>query len=112
MTQHMQSPCESIIFITHVDADDAYLKIWGQLDKQAATAIEHYIYPLAEQFNQGYGCPSKVNRLTIDILCCARFGTDGFYRARILSIRPDGMIVVQFIDYGYIEVVSPNEIHS
>ncbi|XP_050460512.1 maternal protein tudor-like isoform X2 [Cataglyphis hispanica] len=110
MTQHMQS-LESVIFITHVEADDMYLKIWGQLDKQAATSVEHYIYPLIERFNQGYGCPSKSNRLSIGTLCCARFQSDGYYRAKILGIRPDGMIIVQFIDYGNVEILSPNEIH-
>lgn len=109
MTQ--QSPNEIVIFITHVEADDVYLKIWGQLDKPAATAVEHYIYPLIKQFNQGYGCPSKTTRLFVGTLCCARFQSDGYYRAKILNVRPDGMIVVQFIDYGNVEIVSPNEIH-
>lgn len=111
MTQHTQSSLDSVIFITHVEADDMYLKIWGQLDKQAATSVEHYIYPLIERFNQGYGCPSKSNRLNVGTLCCARFQSDGYYRAKVLGIRPDGMIVVQFIDYGNVEVLSPNEIH-
>ncbi|KMQ89277.1 maternal protein tudor [Lasius niger] len=107
----MQSSYESVIFITHVEADEVYLKIWGQLDKQAATSVEHYIYPLVKQFNQGYGCPSKNSRLIIGTLCCARFQSDGYYRAKVLNVRPDGMVVVQFIDYGNVEVLSPNEIH-
>ncbi|XP_071555768.1 protein tudor isoform X1 [Temnothorax nylanderi] len=109
MTQQPSS--EVVVFVTHVEPDDIYLKIWGQMDKQAATAIEHYIYPLVEQFNQGYGCPSKGNRLIVGTLCCARFQTEGYYRAKILSVRPDGMIVIQFIDYGNIEVLPPNEVH-
>jgi len=109
MTQQPSS--ELIVFVTHVEPDDVYLKIWGQMDKQAATTIEHYIYPLIEQFNQGYGCASKTNRLIVGTLCCARFQTEGYYRAKIVNVRPDGMIVVQFIDYGNVEVLSPNEIH-
>ncbi|XP_012059363.1 PREDICTED: maternal protein tudor-like [Atta cephalotes] len=81
------------------------------MDKQAATAIEQYIFPLIEQFNQGYGCPSKTNRLMVGSLCCARFRTEGYYRAKIVSVRPDGMIVVQFIDYGNMEALSLNDIH-
>lgn len=104
-------PFENVIFVTHVEADGIYLKIWGQLDKQAATAVEHYIYPLTEQFNQGYGCPSKLSRLAIGAFCCARFQSDGYYRAKILGIRTDGMIVVQFIDYGNVELLPLNEIH-
>ncbi|KAL0117558.1 hypothetical protein PUN28_010395 [Cardiocondyla obscurior] len=109
MTQQLSS--ELVIFVTHVEPDDIYLKIWGQTDKQAATTVEHYIYPLIEQFKQGYGCPSKANRLIVGTLCCARFQTEGYYRAKVLNIRSDGMIVVQFIDYGNVEILPPNEIH-
>lgn len=109
MTQQPSS--EFVIFVTHVEPDDIYLKIWGQMDKQAATAVEHYIYPLIEQFNQGFGCPSKANRLLVGTVCCARFHTEGYYRAKILNVRPDGMIVVQFIDYGNVEILSLNDIH-
>ena len=76
-----QSTSELVVYITHVEPDDIYLKIWAQMDKQAATAIEQYIFPLIEQFNQGYGCPSKTNRLMVGSLCCARFRTEGYYRA-------------------------------
>ncbi|XP_011690886.1 PREDICTED: maternal protein tudor isoform X2 [Wasmannia auropunctata] len=110
MTQQPSSS-ECFIFVTHVEPDDIYLKIWGQVDKQAATAIEHYIYPLIDQFNQGYGCPTKASRLIPGTLCCARFQTEGYYRAKILNVRPDGMIVVHFIDYGNVEVLLPNDIH-
>lgn len=109
MTQQPSS--EHVIFVTHVEPDDVYLKIWGQLDKQTATAVEHHIYPLIEQFNQGYGCPSKGSRVIVGTLCCARFQTEGYYRAKILNVRSDGMIVVQFIDYGNVEILSPNDIH-
>ncbi|XP_028046299.1 maternal protein tudor isoform X2 [Monomorium pharaonis] len=108
---NMNQQPSSVLFVTHVEPDDIYLKIWGQMDKQAATAVEHYIYPLVEQFNQGYGCPPKANRLIIGTLCCARFRNEGYYRAKILNIRPDGIIVVQFIDYGNVENILPNEIH-
>ncbi|KYN20203.1 Maternal protein tudor [Trachymyrmex cornetzi] len=106
-----QSTSELIVYVTHVEPDDIYLKIWAQVDKQAATAIEQYILPLIEQFNQGYGCPSKTNRLMVGSLCCARFRTEGYYRAKIVSVRPDGMIIVQFIDYGNMEALSLNDIH-
>ncbi|XP_018353793.1 PREDICTED: maternal protein tudor-like isoform X3 [Trachymyrmex septentrionalis] len=106
-----QSTSELVIYVTHVEADDIYLKIWAQVDRQAGIAIEQYIFPLIEQFNQGYGCPSKTNRLMVGSLCCARFQTEGYYRAKIVSVRPDGMIVVQFIDYGNIQTLSLNDIH-
>jgi len=111
MSQHMQPSSEAIVFVTHVEAENPYLKIWGQLDKQTATCVERQIYPLVEQFSQGYGCPSKANRLMIGALCCARFQADGYYRAKILDVHPDGMVIVQFIDYGNVEIVPPNEVH-
>lgn len=106
----MQPSPEFIIFITHIEPDDTYLKIWGQVDKSNASLVERHIYSLIEHFNQGYVSPSKANRL-IGALCCARFQTDGYYRAKILSIRPNNTIVVQFIDYGNIEILSPNDVH-
>ncbi|KAG5320463.1 TUD protein, partial [Pseudoatta argentina] len=106
-----QSTSELVVYITHVEPDNIYLKIWAQMDRQTAIAIEQYIFPLIEQFNQGYGCPSKTNRLMVGTLCCAKFQTEGYYRAKIISIRPDGMIVVQFIDYGNMEAISLNDIH-
>ncbi|XP_012223207.2 maternal protein tudor isoform X2 [Linepithema humile] len=106
----MQPSSEFVIFVTHVEPDDTYLKIWGQVDKSNAALVERQIYSLIEHFNQGYVSSSKANRL-IGSLCCARFQTDGYYRAKILSIRPDNMMVVQFIDYGNIEILSPNDVH-
>lgn len=110
MNQHLAST-DLIIFVTHVEANDIYLKIWGQLDKQAATCVERFIHPLVPQFSQGYGCPSSLNKVPIGALCCAKFQTDGYYRARILNVQPNGTIVVHFVDYGNIEVLQPNEIH-
>ncbi|XP_019700708.2 maternal protein tudor isoform X3 [Harpegnathos saltator] len=104
-------PTETIIFVTHVESDREYLKIWGQQDTHTATCVERFIYPLVEQFSQGYGRPSKSNPPMIGALCCGRFKNDGYYRAKILDIRRDGMIVVHFIDYGNIEILPPNDVH-
>ncbi|XP_076177543.1 protein tudor isoform X2 [Ptiloglossa arizonensis] len=70
------------------------------------------ILPLVEQFARSQGCvgPRSTN-LRINALCCARFQNEGYYRARVTDIRADGMVVLQFIDYGNIEVLPPQEIH-
>lgn len=103
---------ELIIFVTHVEAEGSFLKIWGQVDKNAATCVERMILPLVEQFTRSQGCiGSLAANLHINALCCARFQNEGYYRARVINIRPDGMVVLQFIDYGNIEVLSPQEIH-
>ncbi|XP_076634241.1 protein tudor isoform X2 [Colletes latitarsis] len=108
----IQQSTELIIFVTHVEAKDSLLKIWGQVDKNAATCVERMILPLVEQFARSQGCigPSSIN-LRINALCCARFQNEGYYRARVINIRTDGMVVLQFIDYGNIEVLPPREIH-
>ncbi|KAK2576789.1 hypothetical protein KPH14_005431 [Odynerus spinipes] len=102
---------EFVIFVTHIEAEDQFLKIWGQVDKNSATYVERMILPLFEQFARGRGCPDSQSGLTINALCCARFQNDGYYRARVCNICPDGMVVLQFIDYGNIEVLPQNEIH-
>nr|XP_034196257.1 maternal protein tudor-like isoform X2 [Osmia lignaria]XP_034196258.1 maternal protein tudor-like isoform X2 [Osmia lignaria] len=103
---------EVIIFVTHVEAEGPFLKIWGQIDKNSATCVERMILPLVEQFTRSQGCigPLAAN-LHINALCCARFQNEGYYRARVINIQPDGMVVLQFIDYGNIEVLPPQEIH-
>ncbi|CAK9800681.1 Maternal protein tudor [Anthophora plagiata] len=108
----IQKSTELIIFVTHVEAEDVFLKIWGQVDKNSATCVERMILPLVEQFARSQGCigPQAAN-LHINALCCARFQNDGYYRAKVINIRADGMVVLQFIDYGNVEVLSPQEIH-
>ncbi|XP_054006330.1 tudor domain-containing 6-like isoform X1 [Hylaeus anthracinus] len=108
----MQQSTELIIFVTHVEAEDSLLKIWGQVDKNSATCIERMILPLGEQFARSQGCiDARTSNLRINALCCARFQNEGYYRARVINIRADGMVVLQFIDYGNIEVLPPQEIH-
>lgn len=67
---------------------------------------------MVEQFAQSPGCvgPQAAN-LRVNALCCARFQNEGYYRARVINVRADGMVVLQFIDYGNIEVLPPQEIH-
>ncbi|XP_014478410.1 PREDICTED: maternal protein tudor-like isoform X3 [Dinoponera quadriceps] len=101
---------ETFIFITHVEADREYLKIWGQQDMHGVTSMERSIYPFVGQFSQGYGRPSKSNPPITGALCCGKFKNDGYYRAKILDVRPEG-IVVHFIDYGNTEILPPKDIH-
>ncbi|XP_043528677.1 tudor domain-containing 6-like isoform X3 [Frieseomelitta varia] len=109
---NIQQSTDLIIFVTHVEAEDVFLKIWGQVDKNSATCVERMILPLVEQFARSQGCvgPQLAN-LRINALCCARFQNEGYYRAKVINIRADGMVVLQFIDYGNIEVLPPQEIH-
>ncbi|XP_024937429.1 maternal protein tudor isoform X2 [Cephus cinctus] len=110
MTNIPQSS-EINLFVTHVSADGPLLKIWGQTDRNAATCIERMILPLSEQFEQGLGRPGAQCRgLVPNVICCARFFNEGYYRARICNIRQDGMVVLQYIDYGNVDIISPEDI--
>lgn len=108
----IQQNTELILFVTHVEAEDTFLRIWGQVDKNSATCVERMILPFVQQFTQSQGCvgPQSGN-LCVNALCCARFQNEGYYRARVINVRADGMVVVQFIDYGNIELLPPQEIH-
>lgn len=33
----IQQSTELVIFVTHVEAENSFLKIWGQVDKNSAT---------------------------------------------------------------------------
>lgn len=109
---NIQQSTDLIIFVTHVEAEDIFLKIWGQVDKNSATCVERMILPLVEQFARSPGCVGpQLAKLGINALCCARFQNEGYYRAKVINIRADGMVVLQFIDYGNIEVLPPKEVH-
>ncbi|KAI4503981.1 hypothetical protein M0802_000452 [Mischocyttarus mexicanus] len=107
----IQPNSEFVIFVTHIEAEHQYLKIWGQIDKNSATYVERLILPLFEKFSVGSGYPELQEGLSINALCCARFQNDGYYRARVCNINPDGKVVLQFIDYGNIEVLPQHEVY-
>ncbi|XP_043669520.1 maternal protein tudor isoform X2 [Vespula pensylvanica] len=107
----IQQNSEFIIFVTHVEAEHQFLRIWGQIDKNSATYVERMILPLFEKFAIGSGYPELQEGLSINALCCARFQNDGYYRARVCNICPDGKVVLQFIDYGNIEILPQHEVY-
>ncbi|XP_076220717.1 protein tudor isoform X2 [Nomia melanderi] len=87
---NIQQSTELIIFVTHVEAEDSLLKIWGQVDKNSATCVERMILPLVEQFARSQGSVgSRTANLRVNALCCARFQNEGYYRAKVINIRPD-----------------------
>lgn len=106
---NVPSATETTIFVTHVEGDRDCLRIWAQQNQQTASYVEQYINSLIDKFIQGYGCPTEPNQQLIGALCCGKFKNDGYYRAKILSTHNG--ITVHFIDYGNIEVLSPNDVH-
>lgn len=105
----LQQPLE--IFVTYIEKDGPFLRLWAQLDRTQATAVERLILQLSEKFERGLGIPSSVQ---VGQLCCARYSDGVYYRARV--IKPvdisGGHVAVQFIDYGNTEVVSFRDIRS
>ncbi|XP_023716578.1 maternal protein tudor isoform X3 [Cryptotermes secundus] len=105
----LQQPIE--IFVTYVEIDGPFLRLWAQLDRTQATAVERLILQLSEQFERGLGIPSTVQ---VGQLCCARYSDGVYYRARVTRPpdMPGGHVAVHFIDYGNSEVVPFRDIRS
>ncbi|XP_020712473.2 maternal protein tudor-like [Athalia rosae] len=96
---------ELMLFVTHVETDGPLLKIWGQIDRTAATCVEKTILPLTEKFTQGLGAPNPDCKLPLNLICCARFQNEGYFRAKVCGVQPNGQVLLHFIDYGNYEVV-------
>ncbi|XP_076298394.1 protein tudor-like [Lasioglossum baleicum] len=108
----LQEGTQLTILVTHVEAKNTFLKIWGHIDKNSATCVGRMIYPFVEKFAKSQDCfGSTAINLHLNAICCAKYLNENYYRAKIISVRPDGMVVVQFIDYGNIEVLPPQDIH-
>lgn len=101
----MAQNSELTLFVTHVETDGPLLKIWGQIDRNAATCVERMILPLGEKFARGLGVPNPGCSMPSGLICCARFQNEGYYRAKICNVQPNGEVLVHFIDYGNFEVL-------
>ncbi|XP_037971215.2 maternal protein tudor isoform X2 [Plutella xylostella] len=95
------------LFVTHVDSDGPFLKICGQLDKQAALMIESLIDSSRENFEKGIGAvpPAAIHE---GIICAAKYKDGTYYRAKIVSTTTlsNGLVGVHFIDYGNKDIIS------
>ncbi|XP_063978120.1 maternal protein tudor-like isoform X2 [Diachasmimorpha longicaudata] len=101
---------EFTIYVTHVDSQGPLLRVWGQIDKDAAVRIESLIAMMSPGFEKGFGAIQRDAQLTLHTTCCA-YHDDAFYRARILrSNSGNGTVLVHFQDYGNTETVSYGDI--
>ncbi|XP_043284054.1 tudor domain-containing 6 isoform X2 [Venturia canescens] len=97
------------LFVTHIDTDGPLLRLWAQVKAEASRKIEILLHRFAYQFDNGLGCPqSPTQTLWNSPVCCALF-EGNYYRAKVCSQQSDGY-VVQFIDYGNIEILKPCDI--
>lgn len=99
------------LFITFVEREGPFLKLWGQTDKSAALYIEQVLHGLSSQFDSGLGIP-RPESLQIGVLCCAKYKDNKYYRSRIINLNylPSRYIEVNFIDYGHRDIVPVSNI--
>lgn len=92
----------TVIYVTYVEKENAYVKIWGQTDRNISIGIEKALQLITPQFESG-DCIPHLETLQIGALCCAKFKDGSYYRARIINTNyfaRGGLIEVLFIDYG------------
>lgn len=95
---------EQFVFVvTHVEAEGQFLKIWAQTDERVVQSVASMLLPLQEKFEY-YGANNLLspNNVQPHTRCCARGINKEWARAKILSLRSDGMVLLQFVDYGNI----------
>jgi hypothetical protein len=105
-----QSNC---LFITYVEKEGPFLKVWGQTDKNTSLYIEQVLHTFTNQFDNGL-CIPHPETLQIGILCCAKYKDNKYYRARVTSLNflHNRYIEVNFVDYGHKDVVPITNIRS
>ncbi|XP_008191203.2 maternal protein tudor isoform X2 [Tribolium castaneum] len=101
------------LFITYVEKEGPFLKVWGQTDKNTSLYIEQVLHSFTPQFDNGL-CIPRPDALQIGILCCAKYKDSKYYRARITSLNylHNRYIEVNFVDYGHQDVVPVSNIRS
>ena len=90
--------------VTHVEADGQFLKIWAQTNERLVQSVNSMLQALQEKLEYD-GPPDLRSRggLTPHTSCLARgLPKTGFARAKILNLRSDGMVMVQFVDHGHV----------
>lgn len=94
------------IYITHLEREGSFIKIWGQTDRSLPIAIEKALQQMTPHFEQGMYSPA-IENFQVGIMCCAKFKDDLYYRARITNVGylTQGMVEVLFVDYGNRDVI-------
>lgn len=95
------------LYVTHVQGDGHFLKISGQLDKQASLMLEALFEAARENLEKGVGAvpPGAIHQ---GIICAAKYRDGTYYRAKITNTTnlPNGLVGVHFIDYGNKDTIS------
>ncbi|KAF5277757.1 hypothetical protein FQR65_LT03737 [Abscondita terminalis] len=101
------------LYVTYVEKHGAFLRIWGQIDKNLAVVIENSLLELTPQFDQGHYVPA-INNIPVGLFCCAKYKDAKYYRARVSNILmlPQNLVEVHFIDYGNKEILPVTNIRT
>jgi len=88
------------LYVSHIESDGNFLKIWGQRDKDAVAAVERLLLNLSEEFDCGKYMADP-QYLAPDTLVACRFQDGRYYRSKIIDVNlPTGMITCHYLDYG------------
>lgn len=95
------SDASCLVYITFIETEGAFLKVWGQTDRNLPIAIEKSLAQASPQFEIGQFVP-PIDSLYIGQLLCAKYKDGMYYRARITntSLLHQGILEVHFVDYG------------
>ncbi|XP_066262033.1 maternal protein tudor isoform X3 [Euwallacea similis] len=101
------------LFITYVDKEGPFLKVWGQAEKNNSIYVEQFLLGASSQFDQGIG-KVPFESLQVGALVCAKYKDKKYYRSKITSIDYLNQVFVEvsFIDYGNRDVVPAETIRS
>ncbi|CAG9833553.1 unnamed protein product [Diabrotica balteata] len=101
------------LYVTYVEKEGPFLKIWGQRDKDTAVYVEQFLAHIAEQFELGIGKTNREN-LPVGKQVCAKYKDGKYYRAKIINntLGADEFVEVSFVDYGNKEILPVEAIRS
>lgn len=100
-----------VFFITHVESEKQFLKIWAQTDESLYQTIKNLLRSLQDKFDY-YGPSASSTNLGSGTRCVARAMNNEFHRVKVINLRSDGMVLVQFLDYGRISFIPIHNIRT
>lgn len=101
------------LYVTFVEKEGPFLKIWGQTDKERSVYVEEFLTSISAQFDLGVAKLSP-EHVQLNTLVCARYKDNKYYRARVLNntFLREGFVEVCFLDYGNKDVVAIDNLRS
>lgn len=95
------------LHVTHLDGEDHFLKVCGQVDKQAPMMLESLFLAARENLEHGIGAV-PASAIHEGIVCAAKYKDGTYYRAKVVNLAKisNGLVGVHFIDYGNRDIIS------